>query len=1599
MPNGVWGSSYAVGGGVYVQSATDPTRNGAGAFSPAGSNAYYTISAISSDDKTLTLQWGQVLTAESNVSVGVAPVDINIASGVADVKFVLVSQSRDVAIAPAEPARSWRRRLGSSTSARKTIWQLANVVSTGAADVRIKTQGDITNAATSGVNVQGSGIVLEAGQGFIGTSTTPVTIQVDANGSLTARAKDDIYISAPNGDIPVEGVFASGGVSLGATGSIYDAITSDFAKIQASWLELQAGGSIGQGSVGTGDASLRGTIELDALHVNISSTFVADSGFDLSSTDGALRALAQGNIDIYQTDGNLNVLDAYSTTGDVMLEAGGTIYGGSLTDPTDLGSAPTGNDFAASVYGNSIFLVAGISTALSGIGNSADHFNIVSSFSGGADSGFVSALAGDANIYLDEATTTRPTTSNGDISLVSVSAGADATAFITTAFGSILNARPDDNAILIAGKADLAAQTDVGAGSDRANGFTGRITSTTGNIEAQATTGNIWLWNIGAVDVGGVTADPYALYAPKGTVDIQASSPVTVINNVLAYGYVTKQAGKAGVDTTDASRHGDPSTSPPTPPSDLTIAAGVTITSETSYVELDAANNIFVLGDAIITAATAITLNAGYLDTTAPAEGGDEDSVFIRPGATLRVGAVSAGAFTAATAGTLTINAGNDVEIDGASTSASAAALTAATIAVNGGYLSANRAFDGNSVVLDLYGSFHAQTLNVTTGGGNDDVEFSPAALDSAGFTAANTILTNIQTGAGDDFIHAFNMPNMATMDMILQSQFAPIPDVVNLDGQDGADTYQIDATASSIYVINVHDSGALDSGLNTLVVNGATTTHGQTFLLRDGFVAIVDSDGNPAYQRINYDDTITNRLEINGGDVTGTGGQIAATDGDSYYLDGNAALMTVNASPHGNDVFQVGQQYYYSSSDPTLDAIGAAVGDVGAGSGYTALFADGMHTFGDGLTTTRTTVGDLSDGVDKATVLYGGGGADRFEVYSNQADLSMIGGSGDDTFVVRAFLVAAGTHLNVAGGSGHDTIEYNSNAPLDIEGGTGFNTLILLGTEANDTFVITANGIFGAGLNVSYTNIQALTIDGLGGNDTFYVLGTPQGAVTTINGGDGGDTVIVGGDVTGPVISSNTEGASSTLDHAVTSSDTNYNGLFVNGISVTVGGAAGAIIDQPSKSIVYVGDPSSTTSFTVNAPPGLEAGKVAYVNISPALPSAEWGAQGAPALQVSVDGGKTWTANATLEFVGGQTSAQTVLLRAAPTPANDTYTRDETIVVAASVISQDQPELDSLVLPTVKVTLVTSASGLIIDQGVAATTIVAGETSYNYRLSLTKAPAAGQTVTVNLTGANGGALSAGVQLSQSTVTFDSTNWDQPQTITVSSTLTGSHPAQAVDIEQSINGFDVGDVNLNVAATNTPGVLILQPQGAAFVSPTQNYTYQMVLTSQPTADVTVSLLGDGQTYATTAASGTTPVTSVTFTAANWNVPVSITLHDNPNYVAPTGGQGTNPTTDMTFPNQPHTLAQIYGPLIIDGGTQPGQPTLVAAVALPYETHNPPVTEPTTVETNSGIDIVKVYDDGAATGQTGQLTTIPAGDVFGGQGDESPDSTCRAATSR
>ena len=348
-----------------------------------------------------------------------------------------------------------------------------------------------------------------------------------------------------------------------------------------------------------------------------------------------------------------------------------------------------------------------------------------------------------------------------------------------------------------------------------------------------------------------------------------------------------------------------------------------------------------------------------------------------------------------------------------------------------------------------------------------------------------------------------------------------PLRNMVDVDGGGGGDAYIVDMSGTSVnpngtdYIIRIHDDGP-PTDFNTLTINGAANIPND-FLLEQNYVADLQPGTNgtylPDYERVNYDTTI-NLLHVLGG-----------TAADAFNVDGNSAI-TVLDGVAGADTFQFGQLF---GSQPT------AAQDV---------------ALGDEIATVDTTSGFLSAGVNYATTAYAGTGNATFTVYSNKATLKLFGEGGNNTFIVQAFQIVntssvATSNTQINTGNGNNLVEYNINAPVAIDGGSGYNTLVVIGTEGNDTFVITKDGIIGAGLNVSYTNISKIEVDGLGGNDTFDVLSTEPNVVTVLEGGSGSDTFNVGGDVTTPVIALNANGTSGFINHDVSSSDPEYNGIF----------------------------------------------------------------------------------------------------------------------------------------------------------------------------------------------------------------------------------------------------------------------------------------------------------------------------------------------------------------------------------------------------------------------------------------------------------------------
>ena len=195
--------------------------------------------------------------------------------------------------------------------------------------------------------------------------------------------------------------------------------------------------------------------------------------------------------------------------------------------------------------------------------------------------------------------------------------------------------------------------------------------------------------------------------------------------------------------------------------------------------------------------------------------------------------------------------------------------------------------------------------------------------------------------------------------------------------------------------------------------------------------------------------------------------------------------------------------------------------------------------------------------------------------------------------------------NTEVNGGDGTDTINYAINAPVSIDGGAGFDKVVVLGTPFNDNFVVTSQGIFGANLNVTFENVESAELDTLEGNDTIYVLGTNPNIVTTVIGGLGSDTIQVLGDVTLPIVS-NEQGRSGVITQGLSSNDPAFDDVGANGVAVSVlsaageslvkieptgapllaaeGGADGVLLHQPGRAGCRRARPANPVYLTVSA-------------------------------------------------------------------------------------------------------------------------------------------------------------------------------------------------------------------------------------------------------------------------------------------------------------------------------------------------------------------------------------------------------------------------------
>ena len=161
-----------------------------------------------------------------------------------------------------------------------------------------------------------------------------------------------------------------------------------------------------------------------------------------------------------------------------------------------------------------------------------------------------------------------------------------------------------------------------------------------------------------------------------------------------------------------------------------------------------------------------------------------------------------------------------------------------------------------------------------------------------------------------------------------------------------------------------------------------------------------------------------------------------------------------------------------------------------------------------------------------------------------------------------------------------------------------------------------------------------------------------------------------------------------------------------------------------------------------------------------------------------------------------------------------------------------------------------------------------------DYTLVLDGAPIADVTVTI----------SADTQstVSPATLTFTAANWNTPQTVTVTAVdddlAEGLQPHSSTITHMVTNGGDpqyddlaIGAVTVSITDNDTASVTITESSGSTDVTEGGTTdTYDVVLTSEPTDDVTIAIsIPDGETSVS--------LTSLIWTTANWNTAQTVTV--------------------------------------------------------------------------------------------------------------------------
>jgi uncharacterized protein YjiK len=716
-------------------------------------------------------------------------------------------------------------------------------------------------------------------------------------------------------------------------------------------------------------------------------------------------------------------------------------------------------------------------------------------------------------------------------------------------------------------------------------------------------------------------------------------------------------------------------------------------------------------------------------------------------------------------------------------------------------------------------------TADVTIGLASSDASEGTVAPTSLTFTAANwnvaqTVTISGQNDAIADGDIAYTIITAAAVSTDTKYNGLNLADVsvtntdndtagITVNPTSGLTTTEAGGTATFTVVLNSEPAGEVTIGLATSDASeGTVTPTSLTFTAANWNVAqtVTISGQNDA---------------IADGDIAYTIITAAATSSDPKYSGVNPADVSVTNTDN--------------------DTAGITVNPT---SGLTTTEAGGMASFTVVLNTQPTadvTIGlatsEASEGTVAPTSL-------TFTAANwNVAQTVTISGQNDaiaDGDIAYTIITAAAVSTDTKYNGLNPADVSVTNTDNDTAGITVNPTSGLTTTEAGGTatFTVVLNSEPAGEVTIGLSSSEASEGTVAPTSLTFTAANWNVAQTVTISGQN---DAIADGDIAYTIITA-----------AAVSTDTKYNGLNPADVSVT-------------------NTDNDTAGITVNPTSGLtttEAGGTAtftvVLNSEPA---------GAVTIGLATsDASEGTVAPTSLTFTAANWNvAQTVTISG----QNDAIADGDiayTIITAAAVSTDTK--YNGLNPADVSVTNTDNdTAGITVNPTSGLTTTEAGGTA-SFTVVLNTQPTADVTIDLSSSDASEGTVAP------TSLTFTAANWNVAQTVTISGQNDAIADgdiaytiitAAAVSTDTKYNGLNPADVSVANTDNDTAGITVNPTSGLTTTEAGGTATFTVVLNTQPAGEVTIGLSSSD------ASEGTVAPTSLTFTAANWNVAQAVTI--------------------------------------------------------------------------------------------------------------------------